>query len=128
MRTSFHHQPEAQHPNFQLSTSWQADYPIFWSEADMPRAAGAHRSDADDPNVWTRRALQEKTAEPGVYGLAPMYQASSLELMLRTIMEIRARPISLAAMPRRAIWVISSRMRWKDHFSISSISLADLGR
>jgi hypothetical protein len=30
-------------------------------------------------------------------------------------------------MPRRAIWVISSRMRWKDHFSISSFSLADLG-
>jgi hypothetical protein len=26
MRTSFHHQPEAQHPNFQLSTRWQADY------------------------------------------------------------------------------------------------------
>src|SRR4029453_6029841 len=31
MRTSFHHQPEAQHPNFQLSTSWQADYPHLWS-------------------------------------------------------------------------------------------------
>jgi hypothetical protein len=31
MRTSFHHQPEAQHPIFQLSTSWQADYPIFRS-------------------------------------------------------------------------------------------------
>jgi hypothetical protein len=29
MRTSFHHQPEAQHPNFQLFTSWQADYPIY---------------------------------------------------------------------------------------------------
>jgi hypothetical protein len=29
MRTSFHHQPEAQHPNFPLSASWQADYPIF---------------------------------------------------------------------------------------------------
>jgi hypothetical protein len=29
MRTSFHHQPEAQHPNFQLPASWQADYPIF---------------------------------------------------------------------------------------------------
>jgi hypothetical protein len=42
-------------------------------------------------------------------------------------MDIRAHPISLAAMPRRAIRVISSRMRWKDHFSISSISLADLG-
>jgi hypothetical protein len=40
MRTSFHHQPEAQHPNFQLSTSWQADYPIFrGGEADMPRPA-----------------------------------------------------------------------------------------
>jgi hypothetical protein len=35
MRTSFHHQPEAQHPNFQLLTSWQADYPIFWGGADM---------------------------------------------------------------------------------------------
>ena len=29
MRTSFHYQPEAQHPNFPLSVSWQADYPIF---------------------------------------------------------------------------------------------------
>jgi hypothetical protein len=26
MRTSFHHQPEAQHPNFQLSTSCKADF------------------------------------------------------------------------------------------------------
>jgi hypothetical protein len=37
MRTSFHHQPEAQHPNFQLSTSWQADYPIFLGSPDMSR-------------------------------------------------------------------------------------------
>src|SRR5258708_25883040 len=38
MRTSFHHQPEAQHPNFPLSVSWQADYPIFWHEsADSER-------------------------------------------------------------------------------------------
>ncbi len=52
-----------------------------------------------------------------------------LELMLRTIMEIRARPSSLAAMPRRAIWVISSRMRWKDHFSISSfLSQTSVGK
>jgi uncharacterized protein (DUF1330 family) len=35
MRTSFHHQPEAQHPNFQLSTSWQADYPIYWRTVDV---------------------------------------------------------------------------------------------
>ena len=42
-------------------------------------------------------------------------------------MEIRARPTSLTAMPRRALGVISSRVRGKDHFSISSVSLADLG-
>jgi hypothetical protein len=35
MRTSVHHQPKAQHPNFQLPTSWQADYPIFRSEAEI---------------------------------------------------------------------------------------------
>jgi hypothetical protein len=35
MQTSFHHQPEAQHPNFPLSTSWQADYPIYWHLASF---------------------------------------------------------------------------------------------
>jgi hypothetical protein len=45
MRTSFHHQPEAQHPNFQLSTSWQADYPIFGAEPEITeRAASAHNA------------------------------------------------------------------------------------
>src|SRR6516164_10945170 len=34
MRASFHHQPEAQHPIFQLPTSW-ADYSIFGSGADI---------------------------------------------------------------------------------------------
>jgi hypothetical protein len=110
--------------NLQLSTSWQADYPIFlgYSGREMLAVRLSHF----DPNVWTHRALQEKTMSlertvlHNVSGLV-------LELMLRTIMEIRARPTLLPAMPRRAIWVISSRMRWKDHFSISSISLADLG-
>jgi hypothetical protein len=37
MRTSFHHQPEAQHLILQLSTSWQADYPIFRDIADVHR-------------------------------------------------------------------------------------------
>src|SRR6516165_2508395 len=32
-RTSFHHQPEAQHPN-SSSTSWQADYPIFRGQSE----------------------------------------------------------------------------------------------
>ena len=49
MRTSFHHQPEAQHPNFQLSTSWQADYPIFWGEADLHCQPALIASDAIDP-------------------------------------------------------------------------------
>jgi hypothetical protein len=43
MRTSFHHQPEAQHPNFPLSVSWQADYPIYWHFSDVPAAP---------TNVW----------------------------------------------------------------------------
>jgi hypothetical protein len=47
--------------------------------------------------------------------------------MLRTIMEIRAHPILLATMPLRAISGVSSRMRREDQFSISSLSLADLG-
>jgi hypothetical protein len=52
-----------------------------------------------------------------------------LELMLRTIMEIRAHPILLPAMPRRAMWVINSRMRWEDHFSISSfLSQTSVGK
>src|SRR5262245_29517181 len=33
MRTSFHHQPEAQHPNFPLNASRQAHFPIFWTES-----------------------------------------------------------------------------------------------
>ena len=49
MRTSFHHQPEAQHPNFQLSTSWQADYPIFRGEADMNNHVAPTTPVADDP-------------------------------------------------------------------------------
>jgi hypothetical protein len=49
MRTSFHHQPEAQHPNFQLSTSWQADYPIFRGEADMDHRVASAASVVNDP-------------------------------------------------------------------------------
>jgi hypothetical protein len=38
MRTSFH-QPEAQHPNFPLSTSWQADYPILETKGYIKRSS-----------------------------------------------------------------------------------------
>jgi hypothetical protein len=49
MRTSFHHQPEAQHPIFQLSTSWQADYPIFRATADMHARMASTASVVNDP-------------------------------------------------------------------------------
>ena len=39
MRTSFHHQPEAQHPIFSYLQAGRPDYPIFWREADMVRPA-----------------------------------------------------------------------------------------
>ena len=35
MRTSFHHQPEAQHPKFSAIHKLPADYPIFGPKADM---------------------------------------------------------------------------------------------
>ena len=52
MRTSFHHQPEAQRPNFQLFASWQADYPIFRGQTGQhllvlsfsPFAGSIHRT------------------------------------------------------------------------------------
>jgi hypothetical protein len=54
MRTSFHHQPEAQHPNFQLSISWQADYPIFRGEADMHGGVASTASAVIDPKRHQR--------------------------------------------------------------------------
>ena len=56
MRTSFH-QPEAQHPNFSLSTSWQADYPIYWEQTGQHMLIA--RFSHFDPDVWSGRALQE---------------------------------------------------------------------
>ena len=55
MRTSFHHQPEAQHPIFQLSTSWQADYPIFWRYSGHGSRAALIASGANDPKQTSLR-------------------------------------------------------------------------
>ncbi len=58
---------------------------------------------ASDPNVWTGRALQEAFRD-GEVGLALMYPASLWSMdVLRAMMDIRARPISLADRPLRAI-------------------------
>jgi hypothetical protein len=48
--------------------------------------------------------------------------------VLLAIMDISAPAISLADRPQRAIWVTSVRKRREDRTSISSRSLADLGR
>jgi hypothetical protein len=65
MRTSFHHQPEAQHPIFQLSTSWQADYPIFRCKADMQRGVAPIASVANDPK---RTNVTMTFSQCGVFG------------------------------------------------------------
>jgi hypothetical protein len=57
MRTSFHHQPEAQHPIFQLSTSWQADYPIFRGIPDTRCSLTRIIFDAIDPKPRLLLAL-----------------------------------------------------------------------
>jgi hypothetical protein len=74
MRTSFHHQPEAQHPNFQLSTSWLADYPIFRAirtlgrhrtmtgSADFNRAKFPHCSEPLTRSSTRRYAVRDSVA------------------------------------------------------------------
>ena len=81
-----------------------------------------------DPNVWSGRASQENFVDTGGSGLASMYPAFDWSVVLRAIMDISAHAISLAERPRWAIWVTSVRMRREDRTSISSHSLADLGR
>ena len=70
------------------------------SDAD---AAVVDSLNALDPNVWTRRALQGK-----IVRLESMVSHQCIRprigAVLRAIMEIRAHPSSLPAMPRRAIW------------------------
>ena len=75
MRTSFHHQPEAQHPIFQLSTSWQADYPIFRREADHPGGLGIDDQlelrGLYDWKVRRLRALEDAVARTDPMTVAP---------------------------------------------------------
>jgi hypothetical protein len=79
------------------------------------------------PIMYGPAVRSKRNGEAGVWSCTNV-SGLVLELLLRAIMEIRAHPISLATMPRRAISGASSRMRLEDQFSISSLSLADLGR
>jgi hypothetical protein len=83
MRTSFHHQPEAQHPNFPLSTSRQADYPIFRGKSGREMLAvrlshfgpttdlsvGASFRSGDDRNLGCQRfhahVVKSRIMHPG---------------------------------------------------------------
>jgi hypothetical protein len=80
----------------------------------------------DTPECMDPPCVARENGEPGVRSCTNV-SGLALELVLRTIMEIRAHPILLAAMPLRAISGVSSRMRREDQLSISSLSLADLG-
>src|SRR5215468_2597811 len=79
------------------------------------------------PKCMDPPCVARENGEPGVRSCINV-SGLALELVLRTIMEIRAHPILLAAMPLMAISGVSARMRREDQFSISSLSLADLGR
>ena len=98
--------------------------PLMGRDLKLPANA---QSGAFDPHVWSGRALQVDFAELAVSGLASMYPVSNWSCLLRTIMDISARAISLTDRPQRAIWVTSVRTRSEDRTSISSHPLADLG-
>src|SRR6478609_7436001 len=67
-----------------------------------------------DPNVWSGRALQEVFVEVAVAVLHQCIRSLIGAVLLRTIMDISSRAISLADRPQRAIWVTSVRTRRKD--------------
>src|SRR5712671_7051778 len=74
-----------------------------------------------------RPCVERGFVKLGVSGLASMYPVSDWSwFLLRTIMDISARPFSLTDRPQWAIWVTSFRMRREDRSSISSYPLADL--
>jgi len=85
------------------------------------------RNDADDPNVWSGRAMQGDFDETVASGLASMYPAFDWSVVLRAIMDISARAFSLAVRPQRTIWVTRFRMRREDRTSIS-FSSSRIGR
>ena len=71
-------------------------------EADIGRTPPACRCEAIDPNVWSGRALQENFDRDG--GFAVLHQCIRPLIgafVLRAIMGISARAISLADRPQR---------------------------
>jgi hypothetical protein len=75
MRTSFHYQPEAQHPNSSAIHKLPADYPIFWHKADMPRQADA--CPLGGPNRTARSVtLRRRSAGPEPFSVEPIAEVN----------------------------------------------------
>src|SRR5664280_2866987 len=92
------------------------------------RTPWVHRGiDAIDPDVWSGRALQEVFVDLASAVLHQCIRSLIGAVLLRTIMDISARAVSLSDRPQWASWVTSVRMRREDRSSISSHPLADLG-
>jgi hypothetical protein len=96
-------------------------------KADVHGRMASPASVADDPSVWTGRALQAESTEWQT-GLALLYPALAWSRSLLAIMDIRARPISFSDRPSKASRVTRSRTRRRDRCPSPQIQLADLGR
>src|SRR5262249_44232518 len=98
-------------------------------------AFGAKRTNREcreraDPTKMTQMygpavGCKRTSSSWGICGLASMYPAFDWSVfVLRAIMDISARAISLADRPPAAIWVTSARMRREDRSSISFVILS----
>src|SRR5262249_7273134 len=112
MRTSFHHQPEAQHPIFQLSISWQADYPIFRGDCVAKLFCPSGRAVA----LW-QRVLRSIGKPRKVTRKKPAKNAmsSASERPFQSFLSLRASEIhwpsgwSLRTSPDQIVWLQISR-------------------
>ena len=71
MRTSFHHQPEAQHPKSSAIHKLPADYPIYWHFASFaaPQYLGRYWTNSGQTSVrrLNRYAANDPTATLAVH-------------------------------------------------------------
>jgi hypothetical protein len=109
---------------------WSQIQDAIGGEADMACALRTCRSEAIDPNVWSGRALQENCDRDGGYAvlhqcIRPLIGA----FVLRAIMGISARAISLAVRPQAGCSGHQcSHALGRPILHLISSPLADLGR
>jgi hypothetical protein len=78
MRTSFHHQPEAQHPKSSAIHSWPADYPIFGSRpCENSNARHARRNILDKlSSIRTDNTVNIRLGAMYIFYIFRMYEFS----------------------------------------------------